>query len=66
MGKNLVRKTVQYNKTNPVDQEILKIIDQPNFNYNDFAKKAQLEYIRRQQAKVIRINNQGGIKHVLR
>jgi hypothetical protein len=64
---NKVRKTVSMNKKNPEDQKILKRIkygEDEKFNFNDFAREAMLEKIRREEMAIIKSNG-GGIKIVV-
>ena len=44
--------------------EIIKKISEPNFNFNEWARKLMLEDIRREKSRVVH-KNQGGIKIVL-
>lgn len=64
MSKNKIKKTVSLNKTNPDDMEIIKKISEPDFNFNEWARKLMLEDIRRDQNKIIQ-KNKGGIKITL-
>lgn len=67
MSENKVRKTVSMNKTNPGDQLILKRIkhgEDEKFNFNDFAREAMLEKIRREEMAIIKSKG-GGIKIVV-
>lgn len=67
MSENKVRKTVSMNKTNPDDQKILKRIkygEAEKFNFNDFAREAMLEKIRREEMAIFKSNG-GGIKIVV-
>lgn len=64
MSKNKIKKTVSLNITNPDDMEIIKKISEPNFNFNEWARKLMLEDIRREKSRVVH-KNQGGIKIVL-
>lgn len=67
MSGNKVRKTVSMNKKNPEDQRILKRIkygEDEKFNFNDFAREAMLEKIRREEMAIIK-SEKGGIKIVV-
>lgn len=67
MSENKVRKTVSMNKQNPDDLKILKRIkhgEEGKFNFNDFAREAMLEKIRREEMAHIKTNG-GGIKIVV-
>lgn len=67
MSANKVRKTVSMNKTNPDDQKILKRIkhgEEEKFNFNDFAREAMLEKIRREEIASIKTIG-GSIKYVV-
>jgi hypothetical protein len=60
MSKNKIKKTVSLNKTNPDDAEIIGKISEPNFNFNEWARKIMLREIRREKAKTI-YKDEGGI-----
>ncbi|WP_226677158.1 hypothetical protein [Mesobacillus jeotgali] len=67
MSENKVRKTVSLNKKNPDDLKILKRIkhgEEEKFNFNDFAREAMLEKIRREEMAIIK-SEKGGIKIVV-
>ncbi|KSU86560.1 hypothetical protein AS180_17885 [Priestia veravalensis] len=65
MSKNKIKKTVSLNITNPDDAEIIKKISEPNFNFNEWARKLMLEDIRREKNKIVHKSEKGGIKIVL-
>lgn len=63
MSENKVRKTISLNRTNPDDLKIIKKIEQPNFNFNEFSREAMLEKIQREEKtklKVVQERTQGG------
>lgn len=70
MSENKVHKSVSLNKNNPDDVIVLKVIEQPGFNFNGFAREAMLEKITREQRqeqalRIVKKSEGGGIKIVV-